>query len=419
MLDRETFSDAGRCDLLCVEQGDAAVVIESQFGTSDLDHAMRLLGYVLEHDAAHGVMVAESYPERMKHFFRLIKSACPQICCLHLLEVQAVATDNDVPVAYFSKPQISAKLDSSVDSPLVLKQDSLHGDDYVGAFITWIRKLQPVLTTVPQSGCELWVDPQLGTKLGVVKSPVAICLPARPSVEQLVEILEASLRPKTKQVYVVIANWQASVKKLLAVLLGCLATAKITIIHAKYRAPRTASVGTMRLTVVPTGQLAAKASTWERQRARRIFWAHVAKKVVAVSNQQVRKQRALGAGSRGLLFGLGRRGIRMAVLYLISQRGFCVEIRIHHANHAQAANQFEQLRAHRARLNELLADKFDFDWAKSRLRVNEQVLRLRWRKTSDRNPYADLSLADELGDATASAWGVFLPIVRRMESFRW
>ena len=415
LLDRETSSDAGRCDLLCYEtHSEAVVVIESQFGASDLDHALRLLGYALEHDAAHAILVAEHHTAQVVEFCNLISRVCLQACCLKLQQVQVVAAADITPVAWFTEPTMCASDDNFGVGALPVLKLARADRNKITAFVDWAADLcvQEQTRPVPMP------DAKLEQVLLAKERMLVAWLPVRPETVHLAQILQEAARHRAQRICVVVTGWPVAVQRWLAILHGC-ATAQITVIRARNYATQNQPTNRLSLRRIPEGQLAAHSATWQRQVIRRKFWMRAASVVSTGTGQLVRRKRALGQSSRGLVFGLGCNGIRMATLYRVGQRCFCVEVRIQHANSAQAANQFAQLRDCRDHLSSKLAGQFEFEWAGGRLRANEQTLRLYWRYVTAQQPFADLQLADKLGAAVVLAREALVPVVRQMESYRW
>ena len=413
---REAKVTGGRADFLCIDEAvGTVVVIESQLGIADLDHVGRLLGYALEYDAGAAVLVAGKVPDLIAEFGARSQGQIKVGFKLFIVQVGAFRTAAGAYVATLDlvKPKVNrtpVKRLLSANQMIVGAHGSsiptsawrkLHARlcvNLIGASKedSMPKVIQGLLVNGKLCLVELWPD---------VPTPATLAATMAVVIAERVDTL-------------VIMTWQlrAAVRNQLATLVGCLASSiRVELVEVQ-RGP----TNELSFLVRDVAAVIAHSQTQQRKRVRLEFWEQVGSIVARASGTKMRKRRALGIGSHSLVYGLGKKGVRLAALYMVRLRNFCVEVRIHNANPTIARNQYRQLREFRPTLECALGLTFELQWLGARARQNEQILRLVWREQVDaKNPYTSTMIGTQFAQAVLKVERELKSWTGQLESFCW
>lgn len=420
-LGNEVRTQAGRADLLCHEaqQDGGLVVVECQFGTSDLDHVGRLLAYCLELGAVHGVLVAERISPEVRFLCAGHNSRWRAQCRLHAVEVGVVADADGGRGAYLRKARGGVPGNHLHGAELL----SLSGD--AGLERTSKEVVACLATAAPAT------DPVVGTQLAGTLASLPVChanakggltvalWPSTASPSELAATLGEVCQAQSATLLVLVPGMNAALERQLECLLGCV-DRDLTVGVQQWRWQVLAGGGKLvaKFRAIDLQARLAGSASLERHRKRREFWRGLGLLVGRRSATKMRARTAMASSSWQLGYALGRTGFRLVTTHVQSR--YCIDLRISSAEQGLVDNWYEQLHEHAAAIDDALATEFEVKWLRrGRQRVREAVVRAMWQRVV---PFSHSTVASQvpgLARAVLKVEGVLLELVRDVKEFRW
>lgn len=402
----------GRADLLCADETSGGiVVVETQMGVADCDHAARLLKYASEYAASAAVLVAERFPGFVAKALLPCGDGKRYATSLHLLELRVYKSDEEIVEVALERPvsDLSGQDGLAEVAGQGLKVAMLQGQ---GA--------RPVENGVADmlADCKMAVGEQGLAEVAadIGQQPAMLVLLRHAATDDdLVRVLQAVNLNRPGSVALVAERLDAATMDKVATL-GDWVDARLSVFERRQNKKGKAALRRVGLDKVRTGT-----SSLMMRKKRMHFWEKVSSCLARdVSGRLHNKKRAMARSSHNVVYGLGKRGVRLAVLHQVTLRRLCAELRVSHANPAVAANRYAQLKDAAASLEQALSQNFEMKWLGPRGRKDEQVLRLSWKhRLPGGNPYGVSGLAERFADAVLAAEAQLVKVVGGMEDYRW
>ena len=402
----------GRADIVCADSvSGGIVVIETQMGVSDLDHAGRLLKYASEYAATGAVLIAERFPDLVIDAFSDNGQRDRVTSIVRLVEVRAYRSeDGSVQAALEKIPLSGPRLGSSEEKPGATSKNVLL--DAPGE--------ENLLSVVGEMlGASKGSDAPVAFGRGSLKGndsdgPTLVSLWLPTTDESLVNTLHAARTRKSKRVKLVVSKIDADARDKIATLRDWIDQPLELLVLRSIRS------GDRVLRPVDLSRVLDGSAALKLRKARMEFWEDVAAIVAIGSKTSMRKDRAVGKSSHSIVYSLGMLGVRLAAFHQVRLRKLSVEVRVHHANEAVAANRYAQLKDEAREIEEVLASDFEVAWLGATARKGEQVLRLAWRRPLvEGEPYSKGGLAQDFAEAVLAVEAALVSHVRVMEDYRW
>ena len=402
----------GRADIVCVDSiSGGIVVIETQMGVSDLDHAGRLLKYASEYAATGAVLIAERFPDLIVDAFSDNGQRDRVTSMVRLVEVRAYrAEDGSVQASLEKIPLAGPRAGSSEEK---------RGATPTNVLLD-VPSEENLASIVGETlGAAKGSDSPLSFGRGSLNGidgdgPILVSLWRPTTDESLVNTMHAARTRMSKRIMLVVSKIDADARDKIATLRDWIDQPLDLLVLRRTRS------GDRVLRPVDLSRVLAGSPALKFRKARMEFWEDVAAIVALGSKTSMRKDRAVGKSSHSIVYSLGMLGVRLAALHQVRLRRLSVEVRVHHANEAVAANRYAQLKDEAREIEEALAPDFEVAWLGATARKGEQVLRLAWRRTLlEGEPYANDGLAQDFAEAVLAAEAALVSHVRAMEDYRW
>lgn len=390
LLQLEAAVGSGRIDILChCAKARAPVVIEAKLGAADPDHLGRVLGYVDELGAACGIYVAASFGRA------LVEAVAALPFAVHLVEAHA---------SRIASGDVVCQLSRAAGSPRPAPGEGAEPCSVVTA------------ATRAEAGAGLARLVRAARRAGLLaRTGVDLDPAAIPDWRQPAQAALLAMWPNRPQ------------HALVAATLGLLARHRATRLVVLLRAIDEGAASKLALmaklapgcAVVPLELVAqAKGKAKGRWQARRFalgpapgggkagFWREVA----TILRRRSLAVRAVSV--KGVFVAFARAQARLVAFERASPSCLCIELRLSDENSFDAAESFAQLRRHARPIERGLASLFKLSWLADRARVDDQVLKLGYRREHQATPAvfaaaivkAHEVLAEPVARIERSAW---------------
>ena len=387
LLQLEATLNHGRVDLLCADAGTGStVVIESKLGLADLDHFGRLLCYAEEFTAKAGIYVAENFPQQ------IIDTSKDMPFAIHLIKASVGKLDDNSMFCVLSSvyspkarkrqgavPQLCSLVAPAVSSKI---------KEALGELIRSARqaKLLSNASIVVGQGS----IPQFPKS---AKTALLVMWPSQPGYADLAETMSLLQRNKAAVLIVLMRSTdQAAADKLASL-------AKIAgdvFVHVLTLQPHKSN---WKLLPSNPSELGADPKG-------KSFWLRVA------GNLSKRSLQVQAVSGQGVFVATSSPQIRMVAFHQARPKRLCVELRLGGENQFVAESKFSQIKEQEVDISGKLAEQFEIQWHSSKVRANDHVLRLVWKRREFGQP-------EEFSWAIAKAHQALLVPVASLEDFDW
>ena len=407
VLGKEARVAKGRADILCVDETSGGiVVIETQLGTADYDHVARLLKYASEFAATKALLVAEVFSEKM----RQAMSGGLHANTVQLVELRCYK-DDDESILMSLEALSQEKVKQKKRTGKKMQGTCLLREPNNSQLMELVSKM--LATTKPNSTLDE-NQKKAAMDFSKITTSVVTFFHDERADENLLDAIVMSGKENADAAIAIVEKCNAETIERIATL-NDWTVSSLHVLQIVNKSNFGYGLRKKKLSSVLSGTQSRRS-----RKVRIAFWEKVAAMVEKNTSTRMRRQRALGTSSHGIVYGLARRNVRLAAIHKVSPRTMDVELRITDANPYVASNRFKQMERHKETVERGLSNTFNVAWVGPRGQKGEQVLRLTWKKALNENgPYESASLPKEFAEAVLQAEKVLLPLAKSMDDFLW
>lgn len=425
----EVRTSIGKADMVC-ELGDGAqlLVLETVQHWVDADHLGRLINYCIDLEASHGVLVAERVTPAVAAVCQAFNDRWSQQLYLHIFEVSAVVDREEVVGLILEKASSSGDSDELTNSAII---DLPRTVSITKASLA-VRKLIRQAEKIKPAARLIGLLPELPKVNSRAKGNLSMVVwPRKPDAQDFFHTIGHLARQHAAGVVILIPGKKITItaQTQLAYLRACVRhhyPVKVYSYHLNQVVDK--KIKTIEFT-------AQECSASELHQNRKQFWlkvgtemrdekqrinrqaTHPQTKLGTVVEKGVFPQNAVINSSWQMSYKLPKPGFSLFVYYHRVWHRYLVELRVVANAPEVTDNWFEQLRQHESKLATQLPD-FDLTWShRNELHTRGALVRF-FCQGRPKIKY-ELTEAPQLAMAVLQVEAALLPLIDKVEEFRW